>query len=46
MIEINIGDSEDGFTQIDLTNQTQLANALFVTKGAYSLLMMLKNKVD
>ena len=46
MIEINIGDSEDGFTQIDLTNQTQLANALFVTKGAYSLLMMLKNKAD
>lgn len=46
MTEINIGDSEDGYTQIDLANQTQLGNVLFVTKGAYSLLMMLKNKAD
>lgn len=44
MTEVQIGNAENGFTEIfrneNLTNQT------FVTKGAYNLLMALKNKSD
>lgn len=44
MIEVQMGNAENGFTEIfrneNLTNQT------FVTKGAYNLLMALKNKSD
>jgi len=43
MTEINAGESQDGFIQISLPNNR---NASFVTQGAYSLLMMLKNKAD
>lgn len=44
MMEVQMGNTENGFTEIfrneNLTNQT------FVTKGAYNLLMALKNKSD
>ncbi|MFS2187412.1 efflux RND transporter periplasmic adaptor subunit [Mucilaginibacter sp. Mucisp84] len=44
MTEVNIGESENGFTEIPLPTKAMTANAVFVTKGAYSLLMMMKNK--
>jgi cobalt-zinc-cadmium efflux system membrane fusion protein len=44
MTEVQIGNSENGFTEILQTDK--IANAEFVLKGAYSLLMSLKNKVE
>ena len=46
MTEVNTGESEDGYTQIILPESSDLAQAEFVTKGAYSLLMMMKNKEE
>ncbi|QEM03603.1 efflux RND transporter periplasmic adaptor subunit [Mucilaginibacter rubeus] len=46
MTEVNIGESENGFTEILLPTKDMTANAVFVTKGAYSLLMMMKNKAE
>jgi len=46
MTEVNIGESENGFTEILLPTKVMTANAVFVTKGAYSLLMMMKNKAE
>ena len=46
MTEVNIGESENGFTEILLPTKAMTANAVFVTKGAYSLLMMMKNKAE
>ncbi|WP_373613579.1 efflux RND transporter periplasmic adaptor subunit [Mucilaginibacter sp. OAE612] len=46
MTEVNTGESENGFTEILLPTKTMTANAVFVTKGAYSLLMMMKNKAE
>ncbi|SDG42277.1 membrane fusion protein, cobalt-zinc-cadmium efflux system [Mucilaginibacter gossypii] len=46
MAEVNIGESENGFTEILLPTKDMTANAVFVTKGAYSLLMMMKNKAE
>jgi len=45
MTEVNIGESENGYTEI-LNPSSQLNNATLVIKGAYSLLMMMKNKAD
>ena len=42
MVEISTGNSENGFTSIQCNESA--ANQLFVKKGAYSLLMALKNK--
>ena len=44
MKEIKIGLTENGFTEI--TNSETLNNKPIVTKGAYSLLMSLKNTAD
>ena len=46
--EVNIGESEKGFTEIILTqqNKNNMTPADFVVKGAYSLLMMMKNKAE
>ncbi|MDP3392235.1 efflux RND transporter periplasmic adaptor subunit [Sediminibacterium sp.] len=41
--EVNIGETENGVTEI-LLNEKEPAN--FVTKGAYTLLMMLKNEAE
>ena len=46
MIEVKVGESETGFTEIVLPENSELGSAEFVTKGAYSLLMMMKNKAD
>nr|WP_294793130.1 efflux RND transporter periplasmic adaptor subunit [uncultured Mucilaginibacter sp.] len=45
MTEVNIGESENGYTEI-LNPSSRLNNATLVIKGAYSLLMMMKNKAD
>lgn len=44
MTEVQIGSSENGFTEI--LQADKISNSAFVVKGAYSLLMSLKNKVD
>ena len=41
--QVNIGDTENGLTEI-LLSEKEPAN--FVTKGAYTLLMMLKNEAE
>jgi cobalt-zinc-cadmium efflux system membrane fusion protein len=42
MIETDTGESENGFTEI--ISKADLSGKQIVTKGAYSLLMSLKNK--
>ena len=44
MMEVQVGNTENGFTEVLQTNK--LVSAEFVVKGAYSLLMSLKNKVE
>lgn len=44
MTEVKVGSSENGFTEILQTEK--IVSAEFVIKGAYSLLMSLKNKVE
>lgn len=44
MIEVKIGNTENGFTEI--IDSENLINQDFVTKGAYNLLMALKNKSE
>jgi membrane fusion protein, heavy metal efflux system len=44
MVEINTGDRENGFTEVLISNEMALKE--FVKKGAYSLLMSLKNKSE
>ncbi|WP_426587412.1 efflux RND transporter periplasmic adaptor subunit [Mucilaginibacter sp. R-33] len=46
MTEVNTGESENGFTEILLPTKAMTANTVFVTKGVYSLLMMMKNKAE
>jgi len=46
MIPVNIGESENGFTEILSPTTDVTSNAVVVTKGAYSLLMMMKNKAE
>lgn len=41
MVEIEIGKSENGFTEI--ISDKDLSGKTIVTKGAYTLLMSLKN---
>ena len=44
IIEVKAGNSENGFTEISADEK--LANETFVTKGAYNLLMKMKNTAD
>lgn len=46
MIPVRTGESENGFTEILSPTSDMASNAVFVTKGAYSLLMMMKNKAE
>jgi len=46
MLEIKRGSSENNFTEIISLDGKDLSNLQFVTKGAYSLLMQLKNKSE
>jgi membrane fusion protein, heavy metal efflux system len=43
MIEVISGTSDNGLTQISIPNSANTADDIFVTKGAYTLLMQLKN---
>lgn len=43
MTEVRLGKSENGYTEIILNN---IPNKTFVTKGAYTLLMTIKNKSE
>ena len=46
MVEVTVGESENGFTEIVLNPDSELPSADFVIKGAYSILMMMKNKAE
>lgn len=46
MTGVNTGESENGFTEIVSPTKDMISNAVFVTQGAYSLLMMMKNKAE
>jgi membrane fusion protein, heavy metal efflux system len=46
MVEVTVGESENGFTEIIFQNNNDMSSADFVIKGAYSLLMMMKNKAE
>jgi membrane fusion protein, heavy metal efflux system len=46
MVEVTIGETMDDFTEIISPAFAIEANTQFVTKGAYTLLMMLKNKEE
>lgn len=46
MTPVSTGESENGFTEILSPTMDMTANAVFVTGGAYSLLMMMKNKAE
>jgi cobalt-zinc-cadmium efflux system membrane fusion protein len=43
MTEVISGTSDNGLTQISILNSANTADDIFVTKGAYTLLMQLKN---
>ena len=45
MMEVTVGESENGFTEI-ISSGNDMNTINFVTKGAYSLLMMMKNKAE
>jgi cobalt-zinc-cadmium efflux system membrane fusion protein len=42
--EVQVGNSENGFTEIAMAGATTATN--FVVKGAYTLLMKMKNSSD
>ena len=44
--EIKTGNTENGFTEVIFDNLKNLTTEVLVTKGAYSLLMMMKNKSE
>jgi cobalt-zinc-cadmium efflux system membrane fusion protein len=46
MVEINTGESDNGYTEVEVPEKSGLLGNNFVTKGAYSLLMMMKNKAE
>ena len=46
MVEVTAGENEDSFTEITLSGTGDMSQSYFVTKGAYSLLMMMKNKSE
>jgi cobalt-zinc-cadmium efflux system membrane fusion protein len=43
MQEVHTQNTEKGFTQITFPDNTEMRNKIFVTKGAYTLLMKMKN---
>jgi len=43
MQEVSTQNTENGFTQITFPDSTEMRNKIFVTKGAYTLLMKMKN---
>ncbi|MCO5947518.1 efflux RND transporter periplasmic adaptor subunit [Mucilaginibacter flavidus] len=45
MTEVKTGESENGATEI-ITQNSETLSGVYVTKGAYSLLMMMKNKAE
>ncbi|TKB97774.1 efflux RND transporter periplasmic adaptor subunit [Pedobacter cryophilus] len=45
MVEVKLGDSENGFTEI-INQKNNLEAEDFVVKGAYSLLMLMKNTAE
>ncbi len=46
LVEIIKGNSENNYTEVSSIDKRNLLNANIVTKGAYSLLMQLKNKSE
>ncbi|WP_439504352.1 efflux RND transporter periplasmic adaptor subunit [Sediminibacterium sp.] len=46
MTEVTVGDTENGMTEILLPEKAIQEKANYVTKGAYTLLMMLKNEAE
>lgn len=44
MVEVAVGETENGFTEIVIADSSNLSAENFVIRGAYSLLMMMKNK--
>lgn len=46
MTEVTLLNNENGFTQISFKDTVDYSNQIFVTSGAYTLLMALKNKGD
>lgn len=46
LMEVTAGETENGFTEILIPDPAGFAASEFVTKGAYSLLMSLKNKAE
>lgn len=46
MVEVNTGENDNGYTAITFVNNSNIENQEFVFKGAYSLLMMIKNKEE
>ncbi len=46
MVEVTVGESENGFAEIIFGSDNDMSKIDFVTKGAYSLLMMMKNKAE
>lgn len=44
MVEVAVGETENGFTEIVIPDSSNLSAENFVIRGAYSLLMMMKNK--
>jgi cobalt-zinc-cadmium efflux system membrane fusion protein len=43
MQEVDTQNTENGFTQISIADSTDIRNKIFVTNGAYTLLMKMKN---
>lgn len=43
MLEVDTKNTENGFTQISFADSTDIRSKIFVTKGAYTLLMKMKN---
>jgi len=43
MLEVETKNTENGFTQISFADSTDIRSKIFVTKGAYTLLMKMKN---
>jgi membrane fusion protein, heavy metal efflux system len=46
MVEVQTGESENGFTEIILPQMQQALTSDFAVKGAYTLLMTMKNKAE
>lgn len=46
MQEVTTANNENGFTQIAFPDSTEMRNKTFVTKGAYTLLMKMKNAAE